>query len=198
MEAKSFVVQPLVPDEIHQVARLLAAAYFDDIFFKWCVDKDEERLQVVAAYYEVYLNSKGCVAHVAKNPEGEIIGATCWLPQETEEGMHEKIEEIVGVYSPQFAAVAEKSYANEPKEGPFYQLVGFGVAKEAQGQGVGQALLKYHLDILDKAGIPTYLEASTPFTGGGVYGKFGYKPYGELMHFTKTAVLYPLYREANV
>jgi len=70
-------------------------------------------------------------------------------------------------------------------------------AKEMQGKGIGAALLKYHLDILDELGISTYLEASTPYYGGGVYGKFGYQQAGELMVFTDTAVLYPLWRPAK-
>jgi len=57
--------------------------------------------------------------------------------------------------------------------------------------------LKHHIDILDPQGIHTYLEASTPYHGGGVYGKFGYQQAGELMVFAPTAILYPLWREAR-
>ena len=197
MNVYDFTVRPINVDEIDKVADLLATAYYHDLFFKWCVDNDEDRHKIVAGYYKVYLRSRGCVAHVAENPDMGIIGASVWLPHDFDASIEEEIERVVGAANaPMFRAVAEKSHKNEPTDGPFYQLVGFGVLKELQGRGVGHALLKHHLDILDQAGIATYLEASTPYHGGGVYGKFGYKPFGELIVFTDTAVLYPLYRPA--
>ncbi|MCL1924252.1 MAG: GNAT family N-acetyltransferase [Defluviitaleaceae bacterium] len=194
MKKNNFIVRSIKVSEIDEAANLLSKAYYEDIFFKWCVPSDEHRHKIVTDYYKIYLKSKGCVSHVAENSLGTIVGVTVWLPHDAEESIYEEIEKVAGENAPQFASVAEKSHANEPTETPFYQLVGFGVLKEVQGTGVGQSLLKHFLDILDYNGIPTYLEASTPFHGGGVYGKFGYEPFGDLMVFTDTAVLYPLYR----
>ena len=197
MKTCNFIVRPINADEIEKVACLLATAYYHDIFFKWCVDSDEDRHKIVAGYYKVYLRSRGCVAHVAESPDMGIIGASVWLPHDADASIYEEIEKVVGAANvPMFREVAERSHENEPKDEPFYQLVGFGVLKEVQGKGIGRALIKYHLDILDQTGIATYLEASTPYHGGGVYGKFGYEQFGELMVFTDTAVLYPLYRPA--
>ncbi|MCL1991704.1 MAG: GNAT family N-acetyltransferase [Spirochaetes bacterium] len=200
MKIENFTVRPIQAGEIGKAAELLSDAYYHDVFFKWCVDSDEGRRKIVSDYYKVYLSSRGCVAHVAAAGEG-LIGATVWLPHDADAGMYDEIERVVGAANaPMFREVAEKSHKNEPTGVPFYQLVGFGVLKEAQGRGVGQALLKYHLDILDEAGIPTYLEASTPFTGGGVYGKFGYAHFGELMTFGEDSFpvkLYPLFRDAK-
>ena len=197
LKTLDFIVRPISTAEIDQAADLLAAAYYHDVFFKWCVDSDEDRHKIVANYYKVYLRSRGCVTHVAENSDTSIIGASVWLPHDADASIYEEIENVVGAANaPMFREVAERSHRNEPTDGPFYQLVGFGVLKEFQGRGVGHALLKYHTDILDQAGIPTYLEASTPYNGGGVYGKFNYKQFGELMFFTDTAVLYPLYRPA--
>ena len=198
MQTYNFIVRPINAAEIDNVADLLSSAYYHDIFFKWCVDSDEDRHQIVADYYKVYLRSRGCVAHVAESSDMGMIGVSVWLPHDADASIYEDIERVVGAANaPMFREVAERSHNNEPTDGPFYQLVGFGVLKELQGRGVGHALLKYQIDILDRAGIPTYLEASTPYHGGGVYGKFGYKQFGELMYFTDTAVLYPLYRPAQ-
>ena len=198
MKTYNLTVRPINANEIDQAATLLAQAYNDDIFFKWCVASDEDRPKIVSDYYKVYLRARGCVAHAAESPDMGMIGVSVWLPHDADASIYEEIESVVGAVNlPMFREVAERSHQNEPSDGPFYQLVGFGVLKEAQGRGVGHALLKYHIDILDRAGIPTYLEASTPYHGGGVYGKFNYKQYGELMFFTDTAVLYPLYRPAK-
>ncbi|MCL1786782.1 MAG: GNAT family N-acetyltransferase [Defluviitaleaceae bacterium] len=192
-----YTVRPIVRHEVDQVANLISTGYYHDPFFIWSVPCDSARHQIVADYYKIYLTEPGAVAHVAQTPAGAIIGASVWLPHDVDACIYDDIDRVAGPYAPQFRAVADKSHLSEPPVAPFYQLVGFVVAKEAQGMGVGGALLKYHLDILDEKGIPTYLEASTPYFGGGVYGRFGYQPVGELMVFAKNAVLYPLWRPAK-
>ena len=187
-------IRPITPGEIDYVARAIAIGYFHDVFFEWCVPEEDVRHHIVTEYYKIYLHAPGCVAHVLERPGHGITGAAVWLPHDVDEGIYEAIDRVVGKYKPQFAAVGRKSHDSEPPMAPFYQLVGFAVSKAAQGQGFGGMLLGYHLDILDRAGIPTYLEASTPYFGGGVYGKFGYQPVGELMTFDGGAVLYPLWR----
>ena len=184
-------------DEIDMVAELISAGYYYDEFFIWSVGDDDERLQVVADYYKIYLGVEGCHAYVAEASDGRILGAAVWLSHDTDASIYDEIDRVTGVYHPQFRAVADWSHCSEPPIGPFYQLVGFVVLRELQGLGLGGELLRHELDKLDALGIPTYLEASTPYFGKGVYGKFGYQPAGELMVFADTAVLYPLWRPAG-
>jgi len=189
-----FTIRPIEANEVDFVADLLSTEYYNDEFFIWSVPDDSHRFSVVSDYYKVYLKSVGCVAHVAENDKKAIVGAAVWLPHDTSEDMYDEIDQVVGIYAPQFRAVGDNSHLSEPNMKPFYQLVGFGVLHSLRGLGIGGALLNYHLEILDKKEIPTYLEASTPYFGGGVYGRFGYQPVGELMVFAETAVLYPLWR----
>lgn len=198
MTKPDFTIRPINPAEIDKVASLLSAGYYHDKFFKWSVDCDATRHKIVADYYKIYLSSAGCVAHVAESAGKCLIGATIWLPHDTDPSTYDEIDRVVGeANAPQFRAVADRSHDSEPPMTPFYQLVGFVVLGDVQGMGVGGALLKYHLDILDGLGISTYLEASTPYFGGGVYGRFGYQQVGELMVFADSAVLYPLWRPAG-
>ena len=194
---KDFNIRAANVEEIGKIASFISKGYDDDKFFHWCVESSEDRHKIVTDYYKIYLGAKGCVAHVAETVDGDILGATVWLPHDVDTSIYDGIDKVVGKYAKRFRAVADMSHNNEPAGMPFYQLVGVVTAKEARGMGVGAALLKYHLDILDKLGIPTYLEASTPYHGKGLYGKFGYKPFGELMFFSDTAVLYPLWRPAT-
>jgi len=197
MTKPTYSIRPIRPAEIDKVAEMISTGYYDDIFFIWSVDDDNHRHKIVTDYYKIYISAEGAVAHVAETPGGELIGAAVWLPHDVDAGIYDEIDKVAGEYAPQFRAVADKSHDSEPPVGAFYQLVGFVVPKELQGMGLGGALLKYHLDILDEKGIPTYLEASTPYFGGGVYGRFGYQQVGELMVFTDKAVLYPLWRSAK-
>lgn len=197
MTKPEYNIRPIRQNEIDTVADMISTGYYNDEFFIWSVGNDNERHSVVAEYYKIYLTAAGCVAYVAQTLDGKLIGAAVWLPHDTDASIYEDIDRVTGVYCPQFRAVSDRSHDSEPPIGPFYQLVGFVVKRELQGMGLGVALLKYQLDRLDKMGIPTYLEASTPYFGGGVYGKFGYLPVGELMVFADTAVLYPLWRPAG-
>jgi len=194
---KDIIIRPLRHEEIDKIAAFISLGYGDDIFFHWTVENDADRHRIVTDYYKVYLTAKGCVSHVAETSSGELLGATVWLPHDTDPNIYDDIDKVAEANADRFRAVADMSHYNEPPMTPFYQLVGFVVDKKMRVKGIGAALLKYHLDILDELGIPTYLEASTPYHGKGVYSKFGYQPAGELMVFTETAVLYPLWRPAN-
>jgi GNAT superfamily N-acetyltransferase len=197
LKNNEYVIRPTKSNEISKVAKLLAKAYEGDIYYEWCVPDEKDHHIVIPEYYKIYLGSPQCVSHVAEDENGEIVGATIWLPHDTDPSIYSDIDKVTGVYAPMFNQVADLSHLSEPPMEPFYQLVGFGVLPHLQGLGIGQKLLKYQLDILDKQGIPTYLEASTPYYGKGVYAKFDYQPVGELMVFTDTAVLYPLWRPAK-
>lgn len=193
---EDILVRQIEPEEVYKVAFFISTGYFDDIFFKWVVDNDEHRLKIVANYYKVYLNTKGCIACITETPSKEILGACVWLPHDVSPNIYDEIDAATGTYAEKFRAVSEKSHYSEPPMAPFYQLVGVVVDKKVRGKGIGAGLLNHQLEKFDKLGIPTYLEASTPYSGGGVYGKFGYQPVGELMIFSKNAVLYPLWRPA--
>ena len=189
-------IRTLRKDEISSVAAFVAKGYEDDAFFAWVVGDATCRHAIITAYYQAYLSAVGCVSHVALDDESNIVGATVWLPHDVDETLYDAINEVVGPYKSQFQEVADRSHDNEPKNIPFYQLVGVVVAKHRKNEGIGHHLLKTFLDQLDDEGIGTYLEASTPYSGGGIYGKFGYEYYGDKMVFSDKAILYPLFRPA--
>ena len=193
----NFNIRPIAPDETEKVAEFIAGRYFDDTFFHWVVPEPADRIPTVKAYYIEYISCEGSVCHVAETNDGKLIGATVWLPDDLDPAVSERIYKAVGKYAPNYKEISRQSYDSCPPMSPFYELVAVVADKEMQGQGIGGALLKYHLDILDKAGISTYLEASTPYHGKGIYAKFGYQQCGELMHFSDTAILYPLWRPAK-
>lgn len=194
---KDFTIRPIKSTEIEKIADIISTAYYNDIFFKWTVPKDQDRHKIVKDYYKIYLNDVDCVAHIAESSSNDILGASVWLPHNVDISIYHKIDKAVGSNAIRFRSVADCSHYSEPPMSPFYQLVGLATIKEAQNKGIGTALLKYNLNLLDRKGIPTYLEASTPYYGKGVYGKFGYQPVGELMAFTESAVLHPLWRPAS-
>jgi len=191
---KNFSIHLMKQEEIDIVSSIIAQGYNDDIFFHWVVDKADDRISVVTNYYKEYLKIPSAIVYVAKDENEEIIGATVWLPHDVDPALYENINNVVGEYAGQFQKVADLSHEFEPKNIPFYQLVGIVVKQNYQGQGIGAALLKTQLDYLDSIGIATYLEASTPYNGDGVYSKFGYDYYNKVMNFEDAVYLYPLFR----
>jgi ribosomal protein S18 acetylase RimI-like enzyme len=61
---------------------------------------------------------------------------------------------------------------------PHAHLVFLGVSPEAQGRGVGSAILKHTLAPLDAAGIPAYLEATSE-RNIALYERHGFAISGE-------------------
>jgi len=190
-------IRKMLPEEVDAVANFIAKGYADDQFFHWCVDNDVNQEEIVTKYYQVYLRAKGAKVNIAVDNKGNLLGASVWLPHDVDETIYEEIDRVVEKHQDRFAMVADKSHANEPKNQVFYQLVGIVTDKKAQGQGIGAALLKYQLDQIDQLGIATYLEASTKYDGAGIYGKFGYQYFGDIMNFEDKTYLYPLYRKAG-
>ncbi|KZX58573.1 hypothetical protein A3709_18310 [Halioglobus sp. HI00S01] len=75
---------------------------------------------------------------------------------------------------PQQAAVFDKYH---PKA-PHYHLLFVGARQNCQGQGVGSALIKQGLRIVDDAGMPAYLESSNE-RNVPLYERHGFEVIGE-------------------
>jgi ribosomal protein S18 acetylase RimI-like enzyme len=85
---------------------------------------------------------------------------------------------VAGVKGMRRATALGRQLATLHPNVPHAHLVFLGVAPEAQGRGVGSAILKHTLAPLDAAGIPAYLEASTE-RNVALYQRHGFMISGE-------------------
>ncbi|MCL2399049.1 MAG: GNAT family N-acetyltransferase [Defluviitaleaceae bacterium] len=194
---REITIRSAEKEDIDKAADILGTSFYEDPFFVWAIETPSDRHKTVANYYRLYMNLGLDITHVAETPDKSIVGVSIWLPHDAKDSsIDEKVEHAVGEYASRFRIFGEKSHANEPPSAPYHQLLGFGVLPVAHGLGVGSALLKYHHNKLDKLGIPTYLEASTRYSAGGVYGRTGYQPIGEPIFLTEGVDLFPLWRPA--
>jgi predicted N-acetyltransferase YhbS len=69
--------------------------------------------------------------------------------------------------------------AKHPKGPPHWYLAVMGVAPEWQGRGLGSQLMHPGFDEIDGAGVPAYLEASTP-RSRALYERHGFRVTGEM------------------
>jgi hypothetical protein len=84
-----------------------------------------------------------------------------------------------------------------PPVAPYDKLFAIATDPSIQGHGIGSALVANRLHELDQLGIPTYLEATTRLSAGGVYERFGYQPVGEPIHFSGGVDAFPMWRNAH-
>ena len=194
---KDIKIRIATKDDVDMAAKILSESFYHDPFFTWAVDNPADRLQVVGDYYRLYINlclTNG-VTHLAYTEKEAILGVAVWLPNYArDDKLGKELEHKLGIYAPKFMEFGELSYAYEPQNIKFDQLLGFGVVPSAVGSGIGSALLAYHQKNLDKIGLPSYLEASSRLAAGGVYGRAGYQPVGDPMPITTGVVLYPMWR----
>lgn len=78
-------------------------------------------------------------------------------------------------------------------EGECWYLPVIGVDPTHQGMGMGAALMKHALQIIDEAGQPAYLESSNP-RNISLYERHGFEAMGEIQ-FGRSPVITPMLRQ---
>lgn len=81
-----------------------------------------------------------------------------------------------------------------PKE-PCWYLPMIAADPFATGQGLGAALMKHALAIIDSAGLPAYLESSNP-RNISLYARHGFEAMGEIQ-VGSSPVMTPMHRAAR-
>jgi ribosomal protein S18 acetylase RimI-like enzyme len=146
------------------VVRVLSEAFADDPVFSWIYPDPATRAAVLPGFFALF-------AEHSSRLDGDLIagdghGAAVWVPP-GESLVAPEHEEAFGVaivgLSPgdaeRLVASDEVFEAAHPTE-PHWYLSLLGVADAHQGRGVGSALLRAATERSDRAGMPSYLEAT--------------------------------------
>jgi len=134
-------------------------------------------------------------AHIAEKLNGEVVGVALWKASNIE--YDTAVEELVasaGKYADRMLEISTITQTYNPPVPLYEMLIQVAVDSSVQGLGVGRKLIAKRIRELDKLGIPIYLEATTRYAAGGLYGRFGFQPVGEVMKFSKGVEVYPLWR----
>ena len=83
-----------------------------------------------------------------------------------------------------------------PKRPPHWYLAVMGVAPEWQGRGIGSLLMHPGFDEIDAAGLPSYLEASTP-RSRALYARHGFRVTGEMHLPADGPPIWLMWRDAH-
>ncbi|MBL8536333.1 MAG: GNAT family N-acetyltransferase [Hyphomonadaceae bacterium] len=176
-------------DEARRVASVLADAFVDEAALNHWLKQGRAKERARAGFFKVAVED-------AVHPEraiylaerdGTPLGAAIWLSP----GQHAfalsparqvallpRLMSVAGLAGMRRGfALAAKLEAYHPAL-PHAHLVFLGVAPHAQGQGVGSALLKDRLAVLDRTGTCAYLECSTE-RNVALYERHGFEVTGE-------------------
>ena len=184
------------------IGAVIGAAFADDPINCWVFGKGAMAPTFTALARHLYLR-RGYV-HLAQNAAGEAVGAALWL---TDARLKEAnlwrtlrvasvIARTAGLGAMQRGLAIDKAFtAAHPAEQHGF-LFAIGVVPQAQGKGVGGALLRAGLEPVDALGLPCYLE-STKAQNVPVYRHFGFDELPAVTLPEGCPPIWPMWRAAR-
>ncbi|MFV0253031.1 MAG: GNAT family N-acetyltransferase [Beutenbergiaceae bacterium] len=165
------VAQAAVQD-VPAVARLFARAFVDDEVVEAILpgtrDRPARLARVFAADLRAGALATGAIDIIREQPDGPLLGAAAWEGPDGRGKFWRDLRELpnyVAAVGPAHLLQARRTLARLGQHRPTFPhwyLADIAAAPDAQGRGVGSALLKHRLAIIDGAGLPGYLQATTP------------------------------------
>ena len=175
-------------DDVGELSRTLARAFYDDPVMIWLIPDENSRTAHLARLFATMTRHH----HLARGgvevacQATDIGAAALWDPpdqwQETQRAqlaMTPTFLRVFGLRSMRGRAVQELMKHAHPEE-PHWYLGVIGSDPTVRGQGFGQALMKSRLDRCDAEYSPAYLE-STKFENVSYYQRFGFTVTRELV-----------------
>jgi ribosomal protein S18 acetylase RimI-like enzyme len=179
---------PTTTTDCETAVRVLVAAFADDPVARWLLPGNagsaadrvfRPLVQQSAAYGELAVSADGAAAAV-------------WLPRAAEPPVHDMDplpDELARLRT--FMTLTEQQH---PDGRAHLYLVFLGVAPDAQGRGLGGALLRDRLAEADAAGVPAYLEASSS-RNLPLYERHGFRVTGDPITLPDGPPLWPMWRD---
>src|SRR4051794_17510229 len=163
---RTHTIGTLTQPDRNAMVNALSAAFYADPVFEWLYPDPVNRRQVIGPFFEIFTDA--IAPYGVSQLVGDGAGATLWVPpgghvvaEEEAEAFFEAINALSPVDVERLAATFELMDAAHPTE-PCWYLNFIGVVPEAQGTGVGSALLRSSLVRSDQDGFGAYLEATSP------------------------------------
>jgi GNAT superfamily N-acetyltransferase len=165
------------------VGALLSVSFTDDPFVRWLIPKLRDFLRDSKKHprraYSAAFDT-GTVFVI-----GDCAGAAVWLPPNAKKAHPEEIAQAEplaatesNVFPPEYSALISQSAAYCLSD-PHWYLGLIAVDPAYRGQGVGTKLLEYSLAIVDRDGLPAYLE-STNAANRSLYRRVGFQELAEV------------------
>ncbi|MER7349789.1 GNAT family N-acetyltransferase [Streptomyces aurantiacus] len=157
------LVRPATAQDSPLAVRTLAGAFADYAFTRHVIAADGH-VERVRRFQELFLTRVGLpYGRVWVTDDARAVAVWTTPDQDPAPGFAEVgplIEELAGERAPAFASAERALEPHRPRE-PVWFLATVGVDPDAQGHGLGRAVLGAGLDAADRAGRPAFLETSS-------------------------------------
>lgn len=185
-------------DQHTPMAATLARAFVDDPVFTWVLHHDPRRPPVLERFFGLALRRLWMPQEECYTTP-DVAGVAVWeLPGRWKVGPGTQLRllpalvSIFGRHLPRAMRGLTVLESHHPRA-PHYYLPYVGVHPDAQGQGIGSALLRPILDRCDTDDIPAYLEA-TSAGNRALYERLGFTVWEELKLGKHAPPLWPMWR----
>jgi GNAT superfamily N-acetyltransferase len=173
------------PADTSALAQVIAEAFHDLPPSHWLTADPGQRTVIFPPYFALLVEHAMAAGTVHTTPGRDAVAL--WLPVAADGS-----GQPAGAYSARLAKVTGRAVVrfvafdtlldrHHPTSTPHHYLAILAVRPDAQGQGIGTALLRAHHTTLDHAGTPAYLEASSP-RNHALYLRHGYIDHGRPFH----------------
>ena len=177
------VVRRAERDDLGPVAATLARSFHDDPVMAWFFPDPAVRKRRIERMFRLRVGS--LLGQEETYTTDDHLGAAVWaqpgrweMPTLAGLALTARILPLTRARTPLLARGWAQIDAEHPPE-PHYYLAILGTDPEAQGRGVGSALLEPVLDDCDRNEIPAYLESSKE-SNLDFYARHGFRVTGEL------------------
>ncbi|MFE0809694.1 GNAT family N-acetyltransferase [Streptomyces sp. NPDC058848] len=162
MPALHSPVRPATPEDVPAAVRTLARAFADYPFTRHVVAADDHT-ERVRRFQELFLTRVAMeYGRAWVTDDGRAVAA--WTTPERDPGPgFAEVAPLVGDLAGDRAAALEsagQALAPHRPAGPVWFLATVGVDPDAQGAGLGTAVLRPGLEAAERAGFPAFLETS--------------------------------------
>jgi GNAT superfamily N-acetyltransferase len=180
------------------LADVIAEAFFPLAVCQWLIPGPAARRAAFPAYFQLYVEHAIAGGLVATTPGRDA--AALWIPG-TGPGTPPadypgRLAAITGPHLSNFQAFDQALDAHHPAGTFHHHLAILAVHPDAQGQGIGTALLHAHHTTLDQDATPAYLEASGERTRR-LYLGHGYTDHGSPVELADGVRMWPMWRQAQ-
>ncbi|GAB1640387.1 GNAT family N-acetyltransferase [Krasilnikovia sp. MM14-A1259] len=160
----SAAIRPAGEAELAAVGALVALSFDRLEANHYLVPDGADRLRVMGDFFTLYTEHAARHGSVDVVPGADGIVATAvWFdrtaPMTEPPSYDSRLAALAGPYLDRFEALDELFDAHHP-EPPHWHLAFLAVHPDAQGRGLGGALMARTHEGLDAAGVPAYLEAT--------------------------------------
>jgi len=185
-----------VPADLDTLSQLIADAFRDLAPSRWLIADQATRRKIFPGYFRIYVEHtlKEGVAYTTT----DRAAAALWMPfgpdaSTPPAGYGPRLAAATGPWASRFQAFDVALEARHPAGLTHHHLALLAVRPGRQGHGIGTALLRRHHQILDRDGVPAYLEASSLRTRT-LYLRHGYADHGSPIYLPDGPLMYPMLR----